>query len=205
VAEVNAASQRPLRSDGRRSRERLIKAAGALLTEGHPFTLTDVAARAGVSVATAYRHFKGPADVSDAFVAGFLDDVERRVAETPAAASADRLLQLNRIWVQTVLDWGPALTHLRSPEGFLHRRARGEPDVIRSLRHVEPAIAALLTADAAPDRLSYVISVWNALADPREILDQHLTLGWSAAQVVEHLQDAVLRLAVRPPAQKRPV
>lgn len=197
MAEVNAASHRTLRSDGRRSREQLVQAAGSLLTEGHPFTLTDVAARAGVSVATAYRHFKGPTDVSDAFVAGFLDDVERRVTEATVAAGTDRLLQLNRIWVQAVLDWGPALTHLRSPEGFLRRRADGDTDVVRSLRHIEPAIAALLPPDAHSDQLSYLISVWNALADPREILDQHLSLGWPAARVVEHLQGAVLRLAGR--------
>ncbi len=143
-----------LRSDALRTRGRLLQAAGELLAAEAAFTLSDVAAAAGVSPATAYRHFESADHVAFSFVAGFLDDVEHRTVS--AAVQSDepeqRLRALCRIWVETVLDWGPALAHLRSPEGFLARRARREPEVTRSLRHIEPALAALLPSGAIAGR-----------------------------------------------------
>ena len=186
-----------LRSDALRTRGRLLQAAGELLAAEAAFTLSDVAAAAGVSPATAYRHFESADHVAFSFVAGFLDDVEHRTVS--AAVQSDepeqRLRALCRIWVETVLDWGPALAHLRSPEGFLARRARREPEVTRSLRHIEPALAALLPSGATPAELAYAVAVWNALADPREVLDQHAVLGWPARRIADHLLEAVLALA----------
>src|SRR6201996_5449823 len=49
------------RRDAVRSRDALLAAVAALLAEQGPgFSLTDVASRAGVSAATAYRHFASP-------------------------------------------------------------------------------------------------------------------------------------------------
>jgi AcrR family transcriptional regulator len=157
------------------------------------FTLSDVAAAAGVSTATAYRHFESADQVAFAFVAGFLDDVEQRMLSgSPGEEPSRRLHDLCRIWVETVLDWGPALAYLRSPEGFLTRRARREPEVTRSLRHIEPALAALLPCGASPDDLAYAVAVWNALADPREVLEQRAVLEWPAQRITDHLHGAVL-------------
>jgi AcrR family transcriptional regulator len=192
---------RAQRSDARRTRGRLLQAAGELLAAEAPFTLADVAAAAGVSTATAYRHFESADHVAFAFVAGFLDDVEER---TVAAALPDepaaRMYELCRIWVETVLDWGPALAHLRSPEGFLTRRARREPEVTRSLRHLEPALRALLPAGASSTDLAYAVAVWNALADPREVLEQRTVLRWSARRIADHLHRAVLAVTSSPAA-----
>src|SRR5918996_6480731 len=66
------------RSDARRTRGRLLQAASELLAAEAPFTLSDVAAAAGVSTATAYRHFESADHVGFAFVAGFVDDFEER-------------------------------------------------------------------------------------------------------------------------------
>jgi AcrR family transcriptional regulator len=183
----------PLRSDAQRTRARLLEAAGELLAAETALTLSDVAAAAGVSTATAYRHFESADHVAFSFVAGFLDDVEHR---TVSAALSDeptqRMHELCGIWVETVLDWGPALAYLRSPEGFLARRARQEPEVTRSLRHIEPALAALLPSAASSADLSYAVAVWNALADPREVLDQRAVLKWPAPRIIDHLHAAVL-------------
>ena len=189
----------PTRRDGRLSRRRLLDAAGRLLTAEARFTLADVAAEAGVATATAYRHFRSADDVSQAFIAGFVDDVEERVGARAGALSRnpeERLLELCRIWVDAVLEWGPALTHLRSPEGFLARRARGEPEMTRSLRHVEPTLADMLARATgrapAGEELAYALALWNALADPREVLDQHGALGWSAARIAGRLHGSVV-------------
>jgi AcrR family transcriptional regulator len=198
------ASSDPTRRDGRRSRDVLLQAAGRLLATAEDFTLKDVAAAAGLSTATAYRHFRSAEDIAQAFIAGFLDDVEHRtVAAAPAEdvdAAVARLRYVNTIWVQTVLDWGPALAHLRSPDGFLARRRRKEPDVTRSLAHIEPAIKALLTCAAGrpprADELSYIVSVWNALSDPREVVDLSTTLGWSSRRIIEHLQGSLIAITV---------
>jgi AcrR family transcriptional regulator len=190
---------RSQRSDARRTRGRLLQAAGELLAAEAPFTLSDVAAAAGVSTATAYRHFESADDVGFAFVAGFVDDFEERTAA--AALPGDpvpRMYELCRIWVETVLDWGPALAHLRSPEGFLTRRARREPDVTRSLTLLEPALRALLPADASPAEVAYALAVWNALADPREVLEQRAVLRWSARRIADHLHRAVLAVTTPP-------
>jgi AcrR family transcriptional regulator len=183
----------PLRRDTLRTRTRLLQAAGELLAAEATFTLSDVAAAAGVSTATAYRHFESADHVAFSFIAGFLDDVEQRTtAMALSDEPAQRVHELCRIWVETVLDWGPALAHLRSPEGFLTRRARGEPEVARSLRHIEPALQALLPAGAD---VTYLVAVWNALADPREVLEQGLVLGWGAERITDQLHRAVLAIA----------
>lgn len=182
-----------LRRDARRTRERLVQAAGELLAAEAKFSLVDVAATAGVSTATAYRHFESADHVAFSFVAGFLDDVEQRTVSSELPDDpVERLRDLCRIWVETVLDWGPALAYLRSPEGFLARRARREGEVTRSLRHIEPALAGLLPPDASATDLTYAIAVWNALADPREVLDQRAVLEWSAQQIADRLHGAVL-------------
>jgi AcrR family transcriptional regulator len=189
-----------LRSDTRRTRSRLLQAAGELLAAEAEFTLSDVAAAAGVSTATAYRHFESADHVAFSFVAGFLDDVEHRTVSTPLSDEPERRMhELCRIWVETVLDWGPALAHLRSPEGFLSRRARREPEVTRSLRHFEAALSGLLPSGAPPADLAYVVAVWNALADPREVLDQRAALKWSARRIADHLHRAVLAVVGRLP------
>jgi AcrR family transcriptional regulator len=182
-----------LRSDSRRTRRRLLQAAGELLAAETSFTLRDVAAAAGVSTATAYRHFESADHVAFSFTAGFLDDFEQRTVLTELSDDPERRMRtLCRIWVETVLDWGPALAYLRSPEGFLARRARREPEVTRSLRHLEPGLAALLPPGASPADLSYAIAVWNALADPREVLDQRVVLKWSARRIADRLHATVL-------------
>jgi AcrR family transcriptional regulator len=170
-----------------------LQAAGTLLAGSVPFSLSDLAQAAGVSTATAYRHFDSVDQVAFAFVASFIDDIdERSKSVRPSSDPAQHLYRLCRIWVDAVLAWGPALTFLRSPEGFLTRRRRGEPEVTRSLRYIEPALQAVLPLGAGPDDLAYAVAVWNALADPREVLDQRTVLCWSAARIARRLSETVL-------------
>lgn len=167
------------RSDSRRNRERLVRATGELLARGDDFTLAEVAARAGLSTATAYRHFGSAEAATAAYVGGFWDELDARVA----AADPD-LRELCGLWVDAVLEWGRALVTVRSREGVLARRARGDELLGRLLRIVEPRLPE-------PDR-AYAFAVWNALADPREVLDQHATLGWDSAEIAGRLHAATV-------------
>ena len=198
ASQRTAASREPAkRADGRENRRRLVEAAGKLLSRSEPFTLAEVAARAGLSTATAYRHFRSADDVTEAFVAGFWDQMDTRVA---AAGSSLDLRRFCGIWVEAVLEWGPSLVRLRSGAGFLERRRRGDLRVSRLVRLLEPLIRIQLGGSqrgASGEALSYAVSIWNALADPREILDQRTTLGWSARRIAERLNSSVVG-ALRP-------
>jgi AcrR family transcriptional regulator len=58
VSEVTTLTERPLRADARRNRERIIAAARELFAElGRDAQMDDLAGRAGVGVGTVYRHF----------------------------------------------------------------------------------------------------------------------------------------------------
>lgn len=182
------------RADGRRNRARLLAAVGEELQCGRRFTLAEVAERVGLSTATAYRHFSSAEEVVEAYVGGFWDDMDARALEI----ADDDFPGFCRAWVDAVLDWGAALVYLRSRDGFLARRAAGDPRVGRLLAVAEPRIRAELRAAGAagPSELDYVLAVWNALADPREILDQRRVLGWSGAHLSESLCRTV-RAAIR--------
>ena len=69
------------RADGRRNRARLLAAAGEELQRGRPFTLAEVAERARLSTATAYRHFSSAEEVVEAYVGGFWDDMDARARD----------------------------------------------------------------------------------------------------------------------------
>ena len=78
-------SERPLRADAERNRQRLIDAARELFAErGLDATLDDVAERAGVGVGTAYRRFPTKDDLIDALfeqeLAGIVEIAEAAAA-----------------------------------------------------------------------------------------------------------------------------
>lgn len=94
----------PVTAASRRMRERLTAAARAQLAEGAPMTVEAVAARAGVSRATAYRHFLN----NDAVLLwatrpledGTGPDVSRRPAgdRTDLADQAEHLIRTTAEW-----------------------------------------------------------------------------------------------------------
>jgi AcrR family transcriptional regulator len=189
-----AARAGPGRADSRRNRAQLLAAAGEELQRGQQFTLAEVAQRARLSTATAYRHFSSAEEVVEAYVGGFWDDVDARSRKI----AKDDFPAFCRTWIDAVLDWGPALVYLRSRDGFLTRRSAGDLRVGRLLAVAEPRIEAELRAagTSCSPELSYVLAVWNALADPREILDQRQALGWSSARLSDNLCRTV-RAAIR--------
>jgi AcrR family transcriptional regulator len=58
AADTVTATERPLRADARRNREKIVNAARAIVAEqGEAAQIDDVARKAGVGVGTVYRHF----------------------------------------------------------------------------------------------------------------------------------------------------
>jgi AcrR family transcriptional regulator len=76
---------RKLRADAARNRQALVAAAGRLFAgRGLSVTLDDIAAEAGVNVATAYRHFANKHELAAAYI-GEQTDVAIAIAEEAAA------------------------------------------------------------------------------------------------------------------------
>jgi AcrR family transcriptional regulator len=84
-----ATSDRPLRADARRNRERVLEAArAAFAEEGLDAQMPDIARRAGVGVGTVYRHFPTKDALIDALArAHFTDAIA--LAEERVAAGGD--------------------------------------------------------------------------------------------------------------------
>lgn len=193
----------PTPAPGRRDRQRartradLLAAAADLLAAGGPITVPAVAAAAGVSRATAYRHFS---DVETLTTEAVLD------AETPDLGALldgltdprDRALAVQALF----------LTWARASEGrfraFLARTldawARGGPGAVtrggRRLEAYRRALAPAALAPEAEDRLVHGLALLTGI-EAHVVLTDVCALAPEAADAVaraaaEALLDAVL-------------
>ncbi len=183
----------PQRSDSRASRRRLIEATGRLLAQDEPpRSIQHIAHEAGLSNATAYRHFASLGDALHAYA----HQTVLAMGDFAAAQSAsgyERLEVLSREWVRLVHERGPAMVHLRSHRGFLERRRAGERIIADTCAYLEPAVAGVIDNDGLPPAtLEFGLFLWNVLFDPREVLDLLETLGWDDDEVVGRLLAAFL-------------
>jgi AcrR family transcriptional regulator len=148
--EATSPSERPLRADARRNRERILAAARTVFAQhGGEAQIDDIARAAGVGVGTVYRHFPHKEALLGELVSqkfrGFAENAERALeVEDPWEAFAG-LLRTNAefcagdVGVQQALARGPAaweyaaadLDRLRETTARLIRRAQ-EARVMRS-------------------------------------------------------------------------
>jgi AcrR family transcriptional regulator len=175
----------PRRTDSRMTRDRLIESVGEwVAAQGTaPARLADLAELAGVSVATAYRHFSSIDDAVRAYVLRLPEQAAARFARADRAqlSARERFHRWNRAWVRASIDQGSVAVHLRSARGFLERRAEREVTVAFVCDRVEPLLEPLI------DDLVAALVVWNAVSDPREVLDLHNTAGWSQERVARFI------------------
>ena len=177
------------RADARRTHERLIGAVNHWVADhgSPPERLADVAGLAGVSTATAYRHF---ASVEDAIRAFVLQLPVRAVERFDAAGGAagepvEAFARWNRAWVSACEEHGDLAVHLRSPQGFLQRRDEGEPVISFACAQLEPLL------DALDGDTTMLLFMWNVTSDPREVGDLR-RLGWSGERIADFITSAVL-------------
>lgn len=176
------------RRDSVANRQRLVDATGQLLARGErPRNLQQVAAEAGLSAATAYRHFESLEAAMQAYAHSTIVSMQQFAAAQETTGS-ELLRILSSEWVRLIRERGPAMVHLRSPEGFLRRRRSGDRLITDTCTYLEPAVRAILAElDLPPDTLEYGLFLWNVMFDPREILDLLGTLGWSDDLLVDRL------------------
>ncbi|WP_432561726.1 TetR/AcrR family transcriptional regulator [Kineococcus sp. SYSU DK003] len=182
-----------MRSDQQQNNRRLIEAAARLFERSDGLIkLADVAEEAGVSVATAYRHFASV----DEILSAYRRDIGLRFAEFSLQQDSDGTALLEAVcafWVDLVLDEGAALVHRRSHEGFLARFVKrqeymaGQIDALeRPLRE----LTRLLGIEDVPGIQDEAAFLWNVLFDPREIFDLQTTLGLDRRRINARLVGA---------------
>jgi AcrR family transcriptional regulator len=87
MPDLPAGTERPLRADARRNREKVLGAArDAFAASGFGVPLDEIAARAGVGPGTVYRHFPTKEALFEAVVAARIEDL---ITDARARADAD--------------------------------------------------------------------------------------------------------------------
>lgn len=187
-----------IRRDAARSREALTDAVERLLHGARvDFSIPELAAEAGVGVATAYRHFPAPSDALHAYyaravgelVASFSDIDHQLTSNTTAE---QRFSAYCRTWVAQARRWGPAVRHIRSHEGFIERLNAGDPEIVELYSALDSVLEDLIAAGdmRGPDSVAAVL-MWVTIFDERVIYDLDRHHGWSEDRIVEHLTAAV--------------
>ncbi|MER5890962.1 TetR/AcrR family transcriptional regulator [Streptomyces sp. NPDC001941] len=184
---------RPTRSDARRNRERLLEAARAAFATGDgAVALEAVARKAGVGIATLYRHFPTREALVEAAYAAELDDVTRAahtlLAEREPAAAL-------RAWTDHYASFVTAKHAMMS--ALRAGGASGGISTPATRARLTAAIAAILEAGAATGSL-------RADVDPGDVTAMLLGVFLSTAAIgAPERVDALLDLlvdALRPPS-----
>jgi AcrR family transcriptional regulator len=151
--------------------------------------MADVAERAEVSTATAYRHFGSVDDI----LAQFRFDVGQRLLDFSASAEErglERLKLVCRHWVRLVVKHGGAMVHTRSEQGYLERLRADTPYLTVQAEALLPVIADAAGELGAVDPGDEALFLWNMMFDPREIFDLLKTVGLSEEQTARRLFSA---------------
>jgi len=179
-----------MRSDTERNRRRLIKSAAFLVSRrGADVKMVDVAERAEVATATAYRHFSSV----DEILAEYRFDVGLRLLEFSQKSELNGVALLSAVsreWVRLVVKHGGAMVHTRSDVGYLERLRSGARYLTVQADALERPIAEAVAELGLGDPGDEGMFLWNILFDPREVFDLLRTVGLSEEQVALRLVGA---------------
>ncbi|MBL7521412.1 TetR/AcrR family transcriptional regulator, partial [Frankia sp. CNm7] len=185
---------RRIRRDFLASRRDLLDAVERLLAkQGGRFSLIELAAEAGVSTATAYRHFPDVPAALDAYYTQLVERLVTHMEAVPAGPDAlRRFAAVCELWVREAVGWGPAVVHVRSSRGFLQRLRADDPMIGRLFGALAPMLAALADAGFIPaTSAEYGVLLWVTVFDERVVVDLHDSLGWPAARIASELTGSV--------------
>ncbi|SDQ64844.1 TetR/AcrR family transcriptional regulator [Microbacterium sp. cf332] len=184
------ARRRGPRQDVARNKAALLAATGELLRDDpDSATMPAIAARAGLSVATAYRYYPSLDELHREYLLNVLDQLVHYAA-TLDLDGADLFEAVLGKWFELVVSHGPAMVLVRSREGFLTRLARGE----RHARIIDaawgPAIRELMRIEDADETLyDYALATCNALFNSRELLDLHTVARRAPSHIIRDLTE----------------
>lgn len=184
---------RKLRSDTRRNRRRLLEAVGEIARESpEQLTMRDVAIRAEIGPATAYRYYSTMDDVLAAYVLGVVEEL-RDFSVSSSAEGRPLLDAVVDRWVDLLAEHGPAMVQLRSRRGFLQRLHDGNETIIAVREAWSRPVEGLLAELGLPSQmLEYALFLSNMMYDPREIHDLLQESGMSRREITARLTEAYL-------------
>jgi AcrR family transcriptional regulator len=192
---------RRIRRDFLASRRDLLEAAERLLArQGGRFSLLELAAEAGVSTATAYRHFPDVGAALDAYYTQLVESLVSHIEAVPDGPDAlRRFVAVCELWVREAASWGPAVVHVRSSRGFLQRLHAADPLIGRLFGALVPLLAALTEAGFLPPGPDeFRVLLWITVFDERVVVDLHDSVGWPVSRIAAELTDSILRALGRP-------
>lgn len=181
-----------MRSDTERNRKSLIQAAAKLFEVAEkPISMTEIAAKAGVSVATAYRQFTSVEEVLNTY----RHDVGLLLLEysqKQACTGLEKLDKVSRYWIKLVRQRGAAMVPMRNRRGYLERLWEGAEYLLVQANAVRPALKESMEEMGLPDIGDKAVFLWNILFDPREIFDLIDTVGLTEKQVGTQLMAVLM-------------
>jgi AcrR family transcriptional regulator len=152
-------TDRTLRADAQRNRERLLAAATeAFAASGQEVALETIAARAGVGIGTLYRHFPNRDALVVAAYQHEVDAVCAAAAEYLAARPADEAL---RAWAERFADY--VATKRGMGDALRSAAASDSPLFARTHERILGALRLLLDAGAAS-------GVLRSDVDPKDVM-----------------------------------
>ena len=163
---------RGMRRDAVRNRRKLLEAVGeALRTEPGAMTMAVVAERANLSLATAYRYFPSVEELLKAYLLGVIVQL-RNYSHDCLKTGPDLFEVVVRVWARLVRSYAPAMVQIRSRTGFL-TRLRDNDEVITPVRDAweRPIRSVMRHLDVPDEHFDHALFLYNAMFDPREILD----------------------------------
>lgn len=176
-----------MRRDARLNRERLIEAAGKILsTQPDQASIPLIAETAGVSVATAYRFFPSLDELLGAFVLKVII-VLRDFSHDCPKTGKPLFETVVAEWLRLLGVYGAGMVQLRSRRGYLERLHQGD-QVIGTVRDAwERPIRSVLRAEHIDDdQFEWALFIRNVLFDPREVIDL-LGLGLTSTDINRRL------------------
>lgn len=184
---------RKLRSDTRRNRRRLLEAAGEIAREApDQLTMKDVANRAEIGPATAYRYYSTMDDVVAAYVLGVVEEL-RDFSVSSGAEGRPLFDAVVDRWLDLLAEHGPVMVQLRSRRGFLERLHDGNETILAVREAWSRPVEGLLADLGLPAQaLEHALFLHNMMYDPREIHDLLQETGMSRREVTARLTEAYL-------------
>jgi AcrR family transcriptional regulator len=183
------------RADSLHSRQKLLDALGRLLEhQGLDVTLPELAREAGVSTATAYRHFTDIDELRTEFYNRIFDRVIRAMEELAGEYTGLELFhRLCQTWVELELPWARAATYIRSAEGILERVRRGEALSSAYHRIVTGVLDQLIADGVIPAQdTDYAALLWLTIFDERVFVDLHTAKGLGPYEISHRLGRSLL-------------
>jgi AcrR family transcriptional regulator len=187
--------EKKMRADTQRTRDRLLDAAGRLFeTQGITFSMPELAREAGVSTATAYRHFDALRELRLEFyhrsLSGLLDEMDGLLGEFSGFALYEavctRVLEHFEVWAR------PASV-VRSPLGFLERVNDGDALIVQHYALLDRVLVNLIELGIAPEQdHDIAVLTWATIFDERVFLDLRFAKRLSQEETARVMMATVL-------------